>query len=115
MLGTGRLEKVLRKFAGREVDFPGWQDPILFFETAGVVLSTSKHESWGASMVEALLARVPVVACDVGIAKEAGAIVVEREKLSEAVKETLDKKVEGELKIKLLNKSEWAAAWKETL
>jgi hypothetical protein len=48
-----------------------------------VVLGTlaSPGESWGASIVEAL-AEVPGVAPDVGIAKEAGAIVVTRQDLA---------------------------------
>ena len=66
-------------------------------------------------MIEALAAGVPVVSPDVGIAKEAGAIVVEREKLAKAVVGVLTSNVKGELKIPMLSKEEWARKWKESL
>lgn len=64
--------------------------PAVFLETADVVLCTSLYESWGASIVEALAAGVPVVAPDVGVAKEAGATVVPRAQLAEAVVRVLE-------------------------
>ncbi len=117
MLGKGRLEGRLRtSAAGLPIEIPGWQtDPTPYLEIADVVLCTSDYESYGVSVVEALAAGVPVVAPDIGIAKEAGAIVVSRERLSEAVAEVLRSEVHGELKLKLLSREEWAAAWKEML
>ena len=116
MLGIGSMEQILRRQAeGLPVEFPGWQDPIGYLAQADVVVSTSLHESWGASIVEALVAGVPVVAPDVGIAKEAGAVVVAREKIAETVAEILRRGGRGELKIHLLNKNEWAKVWKESL
>ena len=96
----------------------GWQqDTAPYLEVADVFLCTSKYESWGASIVEALAAGVPVVAPDVGVAKEAGAIIASRDRLAEAVIEVLRsvRPVRGELKLSPLSKEEWTVAWKETL
>ena len=116
MLGKGTLENKLRKRAENfPVEFPGWQNSIEYLPQAHVVLSTSRAESWGASIVEALAAGVPVVAPDVGIAKEAGAVVVKRDKLAETVMATLETKSPGKLKIPVLSKEEWVAAWRSSL
>jgi glycosyltransferase involved in cell wall biosynthesis len=116
MLGKGSLEKELRnKAINLPVEFSGWQDPKPYLAVADVVLCTSLHESWGASIVEALVAGVPVVAPDVGIAKEAGAIVVGRAQLTDAVVEVLTNGNRGVLNLLLFNSFEWAEAWKKTL
>lgn len=116
MLGAGSLERTLRAAAGNlPVTFPGWHPPASYLAQADAVLCTSKHESWGASIIEALAAGVPVVAPDVGVAREAGAVVVPKKKLAEAVVEVLKNGQRGELKLQLLNAQEWARQWKETL
>jgi glycosyltransferase involved in cell wall biosynthesis len=116
MLGAGSMEREMRKRAANlPVEFPGWQDPKPYLQTADVVLSTSLHESWGASIVEALAAGVPVVAPDVGIAREAGANIADRSHLAEEVIGVLHSDTRGELKLSLLDKDEWAKRWKQTL
>ncbi len=116
MLGAGSLEKKLYERAGGlPVEFVGWKDPKEFLPTADVVVCTSMHESWGASMIEALAAGVPVVAPDVGVAREAGAVIKSKPELAAGVEEVLRSGTRGELKLKLLNKEEWARAWRETL
>jgi glycosyltransferase involved in cell wall biosynthesis len=116
MLGAGNLEAKLREQAKNlPVEFPGWQSPLPYLGLADVVLCTSKHESWGQSIVESLAAGVPVVAPDVGIAKEAGAVVVPRERLAQAVAETLRSGTLGRLQIALLPQSEWVQRWRDTL
>lgn len=116
MLGTGSLENILREEAKNlKVEFLGWQDPAPYLQTADVVICTSKHESWGASIVEALAAGVPVIAPDVGIAREAGAIIVARTDLARATIDVLTSGQRGELKMNLLNAEEWAKRWRETL
>lgn len=121
LLGTGSLEKFLRAETVRlsltdHVKFPGWKsDTAPYLAVADVVLCTSKHESWGASIVEALAAGVPVVAPDIGIAREAGAIVVPKDKIAEAVIDVLKSNKKGELKLKLPTAEEWAKAWTQSL
>lgn len=116
MLGSGSMEHRLREAAkGYNVQFPGWRDPREYLARAGVVLSTSPAESFGASVVEALAAGVPVVSLDTGVAREAGARVVPIEQLKDAVFETLDAQPPAELKLTLLSRDEWARAWRATL
>lgn len=116
MLGVGSLEPLLKvKAASIPVEFPGWQDPAPYLSRADVVLSTSLHESFGASIVEALAAGVPVVAPDVGVAHEAGAFVVPSEHLAEKIVEVLQKGQSSALNLNLLAKDAWAAAWARTL
>ena len=116
MLGSGSLETTLKtKAAGLPVEFPGWQDTAAYLAQADVVLCTSRHESYGASIIEALAAGVPVVAPDVGVAREAGAEIVERSNLAQKVIEVLTSGQRGELKLQLPSAQEWAKQWKETL
>jgi len=118
MLGVGSIASRLKArahVAGLPVEFPGWQDPTAYLAQADVVLCTSKHESWGASMIEALAAGVPVVAPDVGIAREAGAVVVGRSDLAQKTIEVLKSGRRGELKLNLPGAQEWARQWKSSL
>lgn len=117
MLGDGAMaETVRQKAAGvPSIQLLGWQSPLPYFETADVVLCTSWYESWGASIVEALAAGVPVVAPDVGVAREAGAIVVERSKLADAVVDVLQHHRRGTLLLHLPTAKEWALLWRESL
>lgn len=116
MLGQGKLSsQISDQTANLPVDTPGWQDPVEFLDIADVVLCTSVHESWGASIVEALAAGVPVVAPDVGVAKEAGANVVDRVDLAKEVLRVLQSGEKGRLQISLLSKEAWAQQWKQTL
>jgi glycosyltransferase involved in cell wall biosynthesis len=116
MLGKGSLETTLKAAAaGLPVEFPGWQDPAAFLPQADVVLCTSKYESWGASIVEALAAGVPVVAPDVGIAAEAGAIVVAKDKLPDALVEVLHSGAHGQFRLAMPGPEEWARAWVASL
>jgi len=118
LLGAGSLEKLLRVRAKSLipfVEFPGWQNPVPYLEMADVVVSTSKHESYGASIIEALAAGVPVVAPDIGIAKEAGAIIAERDELSSVVCNVLNSGKRGELRMSIPSRDDWAKRWRETL
>lgn len=118
LLGSGTLEKELRTAALKLalwVEFVPWQDPKPYLQMADVVVCTSTHESWGASIVEALAAGIPVVAPDIGIAKEAGATVADRAELAEKVIEVLHNGIHGELRMQVKGKEAWAHAWLESL
>lgn len=116
MLGAGDLEPALRRTAeGLPVEFPGWRDPLPYLQAADVALSTSRVESWGASIIEALAAGVPVVAPDVGVAREAGAVIAERSRLAEETARILRSGARGALKLSLPGAIEWATLWRQTL
>lgn len=116
MLGKGGLEAGLKQRAkGLDVEFPGWQDPAEYLARASVVLNTSPAESFGASIVEALAAGVPVVSMDVGVAKEAGANVVSRGQLTSEVQKLLQHPTAATLKLRLRSKEDWLEAWKKSL
>lgn len=116
MLGAGHLEEELKKQAvGLPVRFPGWQSPATFLSTADAVMCTSWHESFGASMIEALAAGVPVIAPDVGVAKDAGALVVEREDMAHATVRVLRQGMKGHLLLSMPPADVWTRQWLETL
>lgn len=81
------LEERVRRY-GLEgfVDFVGWQsDTTPYLAQADVLLVPSRYEGYGLVIVEALAAGVPVIATDVGVAREAGAIVVAEKDFVEKV------------------------------
>jgi glycosyltransferase involved in cell wall biosynthesis len=84
MLGTGSLEEALKKRASQlgiegYVSFPGWSDTAPYLARADLLIATSDYEGYGMAVVEALVAGVPVLSTDVGIAREAGATIVDGE------------------------------------
>lgn len=117
MLGEGSLRSAVEQAAqlAGNVRVVGWQNPMHYLDTADVVLCTSRHESFGASIVEALAAGVPVVAPDVGVAREAGACVVPREQLAHEVTKVLQSGTTGTLTMQLLNRHQWQHAWLASL
>lgn len=66
------LERLARKLGiEHHVLFVGWQRRLLpFFHSVDFLLSTSLFEGYGMTMVEAMLAGVPVISSDTGIAGE---------------------------------------------
>jgi len=100
----------------KNVIFLGFREDMYgLYKIADCMLVTSRFESFGASMVEALAVGCPVVAPDVGVAKEAGANVVDRSELAQEVIKVLRSSERGELKITLLTREEWAQKWQKTL
>ncbi len=83
IVGEGSERAVLEERAraaglGARVAFAGFQrDVASFLAKADVVLVPSHYEGYGLVIVEALAAGVPVIATDVGVAREAGAIVTD--------------------------------------
>lgn len=116
MLGAGSLEQPLRAAArSLPITFAPWQDPKPFLAKADAVLSTSRHESFGASIVEALAAGVPVVAPDVGVAREAGAHVAPRNELAAILVSVLESGERGRLMLPMPTAEEWKQQWLHTL
>lgn len=91
IVGEGSQRAVLEEFAERLgvlqwVEFVGWQQDLApYYAAADVVLVPSDFEGYGMVIIEALSAGIPVIATDVGIAREAGAIVVNQKEFSKAV------------------------------
>lgn len=105
MLGAGRLEHSLKQCAiqlgiATQVAFPGWQDIGPYLSRAELLLVTSAYEGYGMIIVEALAAGVPVLATDVGIAREAGAIIAEGS-YTDALRTTLSTPHSSKLQLKL--------------
>ncbi len=91
IIGDGSELKELRKFAekkgvGKWVFFEGYADPATYYKVVDLVLFPSLYDGYGMVIVEALAAGVPVLSTDVGIAREAGAIISPPEKFGEALK-----------------------------
>ncbi|HVV39378.1 MAG TPA: glycosyltransferase [Candidatus Paceibacterota bacterium] len=82
IVGSGskqaELERHVREhdlLEGR-VFFEGFQDPTPYYKIADVALFPSdSYDGYGMVIVEALASGVPVISTDVGVAREAGAIV----------------------------------------
>lgn len=119
--GDGSERQVLEQKARnlgveKAVIFVGHRTDIYsLYKGADTVLQSSWYEGYGASIVEALAAGTPVVSADVGVAKEAGAMVVPRSDFAPTLVKILQSGQKGELKMPVLNESEWAAVWAKTL
>ena len=92
IVGDGRQIRMLKRCAqdlgvmGR-VFFEGQQDPAPYYALTDLVLVPSKYEGYGLVIVEALAAGKPVLSTDVGIAREAGAIIALPQQFSDALHE----------------------------
>lgn len=101
-LGDGPLQSELQarvKKLGIEdrVSFPGWQDPASYLEYAELLLVTSLYEGYGMVIVEALSAGVPVLSTDVGVAREAGAVIASSDYTASLVSWLNGPRARGEL------------------
>lgn len=71
-----RLERIAHEFDLEGfVFFEGARDPAPYYKIADILLVPSLYEGYGLVIVEALAAGIPVLSTDVGVAREAGAIV----------------------------------------
>ena len=81
-----KLELVARTTPARErIFFEGEQSAAPYYAFADLLLVTSKYEGYGLVIVEALSCGVPVLSTDVGVAREAGAIVAPAEEFDSAL------------------------------
>jgi len=90
IVGEGSQKKKLEKKAGTlglagRVFFEGATDPWPYYALADLILVPSKFEGYGLVIVEALAAEKPVLATDVGVAREAGAIITSSENFADAL------------------------------
>lgn len=92
ILGTGRQREALEAAAralrvSDRVFFEGTANPLRYYPIADIVLVPSKYEGYGLVIVEALAAGKPVLSTDVGIAREAGAIVTTEDRFADSLAE----------------------------
>lgn len=91
LVGAGSEEQSLRAYARRYglehfVEFTGWRDDTTpYLSQADILLVPSRYEGYAMVIVEALAAHVPVLATDVGVAREAGAMIAPAREFSETL------------------------------
>lgn len=120
LLGSGRQERMLRLLAARLkvapwIEFVPWSDPIAYVAQADIVLCTSHYEGYGLAIVEALAAGVPVLSTDVGIAREAGAIIAAQETYADTLSALLPNPPTAHLRLPLMSEVEYCKAYKNSL
>jgi len=83
----GKLQRLSEeKGVSKWVFFEGGESPIKYYKIASLVLAPSLYEGYGMVIVEALASGVPVLSTDVGIAREAGAIIAEEDDFAKAIR-----------------------------
>jgi glycosyltransferase involved in cell wall biosynthesis len=91
LVGDGRERQNYYRYAQRlrvadRLELVGWQNDLeKYYSEADIVLVPSRYEGYGLVIVEALSAGIPVLSTDVGVAREAGAIVVTPKEFSQAL------------------------------
>ncbi len=84
----GMLELLVRRHRlSSRVFFENPRDIEPYYKLADIILVPSKYEGYGLVIIEALAAGKPVLSTDVGIAREAGAIVTTEDKFADALAE----------------------------
>lgn len=97
IVGSGPEEAKLKKIvADQKLDqhivFEQWTGDLpSYYKTADLFLLTSRYEGYGRTIVEALACSCPVISTDVGVAREAGARIINdnAEEVAEAITKTL--------------------------
>jgi len=116
ILGSGSqrvaLESLVRELRiAEKVVFEGAQDPFPFYKAADLVLVTSSYEGFGMVIIEALAAGTPVVSYDVGLAREAGAIIASLADLPHVAIAVLSEGKRGKLTLSFPNEAEYRELW----
>lgn len=91
VVGSGSEAAYLRKLASElgiidRVFFEGETSSAPYYALADLVLVTSRYEGYGLVIVEALARGIPVLSTDVGIAREAGALVSSEHEYADALR-----------------------------
>ena len=92
VVGTGTEKVSLQHFAKRlnvaeRVFFESEHDAAPYYALSDIVLIPSNYEGYGLVAVEALAAGKPVLSTDVGVAREAGAIISSPERFADDLRE----------------------------
>ncbi len=116
IIGSGSerasLEILVRELSiEKKVVFEGAQDPFPYYKVADLCLVTSSYEGFGAVIMEALAAGCPVISYDVGMAREAGAIIVSAADLPRVAIATLSEGKKGKLTLNFPNEAEYRELW----
>ncbi len=82
VVGEGPERRYLEQLArdlkvDRLIRFTGWRKNIADYYQADLFILVSKYEGYGLVLAEAAHFRLPIVATDVGIAREVGAVITE--------------------------------------
>ncbi|MDP3965861.1 MAG: glycosyltransferase [bacterium] len=90
IIGEGSEKEKLHTMAKQRgiakwVFFEGRTDPAQYYKMADLVLAPSRYEGYGMVIVEALASGTPVISTDVGVAREAGAIIAEEDDFAKAI------------------------------
>lgn len=86
IVGDGSEKNNLR--LNENIVLDGWQNSetiYSYYKTADLFLTTSDYEGYGITIVEALASGLSVLATDVGIAREAGAYITDRDHLAQNI------------------------------
>lgn len=82
------LVREVREYGAEDhILFEGRRDAVSYYSLADLVLVPSTYEGYGLVIIEALASGKPVLSTDVGVAREAGAIVTSPERFAEALDE----------------------------
>lgn len=110
------LESLVRELGLNEsVNFAGSEEAAGFYKAADVLLVTSDFEGYGMVIVEALATGCPVVSLDVGIAREAGAIVATEGDLARVASAVLSEGRRATLAWELPTESEYRDMWRSEI
>lgn len=99
----------------KSVVFAGSQNPFPYYKAADLTLVTSDFEGYGMVIIEALASGCPVVSLDVGVASEAGAIVVKKEELAQVSIAVLSEGRRGVLAYSLPTEAEYRDMWRSEI
>lgn len=118
--GDGSLKKDLEGLVQnlnleKTVKFLGWvTETASLYKTADVLVVASSYEGYGMNMVEASVFGLPIVATDVGVAKELGANIatLDEKELSTKILESLNNHVNNENYKTLYTKEDYIKAYK---
>lgn len=117
VLGDGSEGPALKSLARslgveNRVVFTGARNPLPYYKAADLLLVTSDFEGYSMVTVEALSAGCPVVSLDVGIAREAGAIIATLADMPRVAAATLSEGRRGALSFTLPSEIEYRDRWR---